>query len=110
VVGSVAAALRGGAREPRDLDIVVGSADSSRAMAVLMENGFFPSIPLGLQEVTVLRFFDQEGLEVDVFAQPAGRFYPLFAASERRCYRDLPIRVASEANLLAVRCVDPPQR
>ena len=71
VVGGVAVVLHGHERRVNDLDIVVdpAPAEARRAQAALMSLGFFPTLPLPLEMLTVLTMMDGAGRSVDVFAR-----------------------------------------
>jgi hypothetical protein len=71
VVSGMAVVLHGHVRPLYDLDIVIAATpeEQNRALQVLMLAGFVPTIPIPLQLATVLRLFDQERRELDVFAR-----------------------------------------
>ena len=71
VISGVAVVLHGHIRPVADLDVVIDPAPSEveRALRALASRGFFPSIPLPLSMLTVLRMFDQSEREVDVFVR-----------------------------------------
>lgn len=102
VVGSVALALRGHDRRAADLDIVVDCAGDGpqRVTRALAGAGFVPTVPLSLTQVTVLRMFDREGREVDVFARFHVPFTELRGGSERVRVGRTYARVASVADLI----------
>jgi hypothetical protein len=99
VVGSMAAKLQGAAQAPRDLDIVVDPADGAPIARILMEHGFYASLPLALHEVPILRYFDQAGLEIDLFARFAIPFETLVAHSHLIEDEHGAVRVASPGDL-----------
>jgi hypothetical protein len=102
VVGGVAVVLHGYARAIADLDIVVDPAPSEaqRAINVLMDAGFMPSIPLPLSVLTVLRMFDRLQREVDVFVRDSIPFEELWSDSQLMQIGDSLVRVTSFENLL----------
>ncbi|HEY0414043.1 MAG TPA: hypothetical protein VGD66_12975 [Allosphingosinicella sp.] len=103
VVGSMAAKLHGEPRQPRDLDVVIDPGAGSGVTHILMAHGFFPTMPLGLGEVPIMRFFDAEGREVDAFARFAIPFGELFARAEMADWDGALVRVASPADLVRAR-------
>ena len=105
VVGSFALVLHGHDRAAADLDLVVDpEADNTRrATCALVRAGFFPTIPLGLDEVTVLRMLDGAGRRVDVFARFFVPFAELLAGSVRVRVGGQLVRVASLADLVRVK-------
>jgi hypothetical protein len=103
VVGSMAAKLNGAECAPRDLDLVVDPADGEAIVRILAEQGFHASLPLGLNDVSVLRFFDEAGLETDLFARFAIPFETLVANSRLVEDGHGPVRVASAADLRLAR-------
>jgi hypothetical protein len=102
VVSGVAVVLHGHVRPVVDLDIVIAATpdESSRAMQTLTEVGFVPSIPLPLSMVTVLRMFDFEQREVDVFVRYHIPFNELWASSEQKLVGNSVVRVMSFEHLL----------
>jgi hypothetical protein len=83
VVSGTAVVLHGFRRPVGDLDIVISAEPQALELAVnvLMGAGFAPSLPLALSEVTVMRMFDAEQHEVDVFVRYAIPFEDLWARS-----------------------------
>jgi hypothetical protein len=102
VVSGVAVVLRGHVRPVADLDVVIDPApdESQRAMRVLGQLGFVPSVPLPLSMLTVLRMFDREEREVDVFVRYHIPFAEMWASSELVRVGDRPARVVSLEHLL----------
>jgi hypothetical protein len=102
VVSGVAVVLHGHVRPVFDLDIVVPASpeEQNRAMQTLMQAGFFPSIPVRLNLVTVMRMFDESSREVDVFARYHISFDELWASSQGIGVRDHVARVASLEHLV----------
>jgi hypothetical protein len=103
VVGSMAAKLNGAECAPRDLDIVVDSVDGEVIVRILREHGFHATLPLRLHEVSVLRFFDQAGLEIDLFARFAIPLDALVAGSRLVEDEHGLVRAASPADLRLAR-------
>jgi hypothetical protein len=102
VVGGVAVVLHGHVRPIVDLDIVVGAAPEQKDLAirVLMLAGFFPSIPVPLSLLTVLRMFDQSERELDVFLSYQIPFAELWTNCVEIPVGDSIARVASVEDLL----------
>ena len=101
VVGGVALVLHGYERPTSDLDLVVDCAGDGarRATRALAAAGFFPTVPLGLGEVTVLPMLDGTGRRVDVFARFHVPLAELLAGSARVRVGDRVVRVASLADM-----------
>jgi hypothetical protein len=108
VVGGAAVALHGHARETRDLDIVVELSPEGTRLATqaLVSLGFVPALPLPLEMLTVQRFTDAAGREVDVFARFRLPFAELWSASERLAAAGRPVRVCSLAHLIRMKRLD----
>ena len=104
-VGGVAVVLHGHERPVNDLDIVVdpAPAEARRAQAALMSLGFFPTLPLPLEMLTVLTMLDGAGRVVDVFARFQIPFDELWPASERVRAGDRVVRVCSIEHLIRVK-------
>ncbi|HEV7743368.1 MAG TPA: hypothetical protein VGO56_00090 [Pyrinomonadaceae bacterium] len=102
VVSGVAVVIHGHIRPVYDLDIVVGSTpdDQNRALQALFLAGFVPSIPLPLNLVTVVRMFDQQEREIDVFARYHTSFDELWSNSVLISVGGSTARVASLEHLL----------
>ena len=102
VVGGQALVLQGIERDTRDLDLVVDRtpAEAARAMAAFAALGFFPTVPLPLALVPVLRLLDRAGRELDVFAQFQVPFAELLAGSVEVDVRGAVVRVASVADVI----------
>jgi hypothetical protein len=102
VVSGVAVVLHGHIRPVFDLDIVIpATADQQNyALQTLMGVGFFPSIPVPLNFLTVLRMFDQSAREIDVFVKYRIPFDELWANSETIRVGDHVARVVSLEHLL----------
>ena len=102
VVSGVAVALHGHVRPVYDLDIVVSSTpdEQSRVLQTMLLAGFVPSIPLPLNLVTVVRMFDQQQREIDVFAKYYVSFDELWAHSVQIGVGQNTARVASLEHLL----------
>jgi hypothetical protein len=105
VVSGVAVVLHGHVRPLADLDLVIdpAPAEANRAMNALMSLGFYPSIPLPLSAVTVLRMFDQRAREVDVFVKYHIPFVELLADSILMDVGNSLVRVISLAHLMQVK-------
>ena len=104
-VGGVAVVLHGHERRVKDLDIVVdpAPAEARRAQAALMSLGFFPTLPLPLEMLTVLTMLDGAGRSVDVFARFHVPFGELWSASERVSAGGSVARVCSIEHLIRVK-------
>ncbi len=102
VVSGVAVVLHGHLRPVFDLDIVIGPTpeEQDRALQTLMHAGFFPSIPVPLHMLTVLRMFDQAEREIDLFVRYHIPFHELWASSEQRHIGAHVARVVSLEHLL----------
>ena len=107
-VSGTAVVLHGHIRPTLDLDIVISSApgDVNGAMNTLMRAGFAPSIPLPMSAVTVMRMFDQEQREVDLFVRYAVPFEELWASSVIVQVEDTPVRIMSLDHLLKVKRIN----
>lgn len=108
VISGVAVVLHGHVRSIVDLDIVIDPAleETTRAMRVLAQSGFVPSLPLPLSMVSVMRMFDQSQREVDVFVRYHLPFNDLWASSERMPIGDCVARVVSLEHLLHAKRVN----
>jgi hypothetical protein len=102
VVSGMAVALHGHARPVFDLDIVIATTpgEQNRALQALLLAGFVPSIPLSLNLLTVVRMFDQNEREIDVFAKYHISFKDLWADSVQISVGQNTARVASLEHLL----------
>ena len=102
IVSGVAVVLHGHVRPVVDLDIVIAATpdESHRAMQTLTQAGFVPSIPLPLSLVTVMRMFDQEQREVDVFVRYHIPFLELWNSSVQKRVGSSVVRIASIEHLL----------
>ncbi|MEK6281965.1 MAG: hypothetical protein AABN95_16545 [Acidobacteriota bacterium] len=105
VVSGVAVVLHGHLRSIADLDIVISSQpeEADRAMHALLLAGFAPSIPLPLSLVSVMRMFDSEEREVDVFVRYYVPFNELWEASEQVRVGEQLARVISLSHLIRVK-------
>jgi hypothetical protein len=74
VTGGTAMCLHGITRPVADLDIVVQPVEPNLSLVALRmrEQGFYPTLPLPLSAVAVMRMLDRRGREVDV-----NRLYPI---------------------------------
>jgi hypothetical protein len=105
VTGGVAVALHGCARPVADLDIVVepSLANLNAVMTVMSRLGFWPTLPLPISVVVVMRMLDSTGREVDV-----NRLYPVdFAGLYERAARvpleGRSIAIVSRQDLIAIK-------
>ncbi len=105
VVGSVAASIHGLVRKVGDLDVAVDAeVENERVvMRALTLRGFFPTIPLGLSEVVVLRTFDADGREVDLKPRQVVPFSELWAESVIRSLGGVAVRVACLEHLVRLK-------
>lgn len=71
VISGFAVVIHGYSRPLADLDLVIDPvpAEIQKTMQAMMMSGFVPSIPVPLSMLTVLRMFNQDNREVDVFAR-----------------------------------------
>ena len=108
VVGGMAMALHGHERPTHDLDLVVGKAPEAtrRATEALLSLGFVPALPLPLEMLTVQRFTDAAGREVDVFARFRLPFEELWAGSGFLDAAGRPVRVCSLPHLIRMKRLD----
>lgn len=97
VVGGTAMRLHGHERPGRDLDLVVEKASEAtrRATAALLSLGFVPTLPLPPELMTVQRFTDAAGREVDLFANLPAHFEELWSGSVLLAPAGRPVRVCS---------------
>jgi hypothetical protein len=102
VVGSFAAVLHGDTRDIADLDIVISREpqEATRAIRSLAFAGFVPTLPLPLTMVSVMRLFDSEGRELDVFVRYAVPFEELLERSAEFEVGQTTVRIASIADLI----------
>jgi len=105
VTGGVAVALHGFTRSVPDLDIVVDPAPQNldAVMTCLARLGFWPTLPLPLSLVVVMRTVNTAGQEVDI-----NRIYPvpfpeLLARAAHVAVSGHDIAVISRADLIAVK-------
>jgi hypothetical protein len=105
VTGGVSIALRGLARPVMDLDVVVDPVPQNVGLvsSALTQLGFWPTLPLPLDVVPVMRMMDANHREVDV-----NRLYPItFAALIERAdhltVSSQSIAVISVADLIAIK-------
>ena len=105
VVSGTAVVLHGFDRPLGDLDIVISSEPGGveRAMRELALSGFVPSIPLPMSLVSVMRMFDANQREIDVFVRYAVPFEELWTHSESRALAEGTIRIISREHLLRVK-------
>jgi len=100
VTSGVAVVLHGHVRPIADLDLVIDSAESDRALSALVSLGFVPSIPLPLSMLSVLRMFDCSEREVDVFVRYPIQFDELWSGSQLVRVGESVARVVSQEHLL----------
>ena len=108
VISGVAVVLHGHVRPIADLDIVIDPApgEADRALRVFAGLGFVPSIPLPLSMLTVLRMFDHEQREIDVFVRYHIPFDQLWADSRHVRVGDGVARIVSLAHLLQAKRIN----
>jgi hypothetical protein len=108
VVGGVAVVLYGHARPIADLDLVIDPApdESNRTLRALGGLGFVPTIPLPLSALTVMRMFDRQEREVDVFVRYALPFEELWRDSEHVSLGPNMARIVSWEHLLRVKRIN----
>jgi hypothetical protein len=102
VVSGMAVVLHGHIRSLFDLDIVVSATpdEQNRALQALTLAGFVATIPVPLSMAPVVRMFDQQEREVDVFSRYHIPFAELWNASVQISIGDSVARVASLEHLL----------
>lgn len=105
VTGGVAVALHGCERSVPDLDIVVDPAPPNldAVMACLARLGFWPTLPLPLAMVSVMRTMTQDGREVDVNRAYSIPFATLLANAATVTVEGRAVAVVSRAELIAVK-------
>jgi ribosomal protein S18 acetylase RimI-like enzyme len=83
-IGGFAVVMHGAKRHIADLDIVIDPSanEPQRCMNALASAGFIPSIPLPPQLLTVVRLFNPEGREIDVFVRYKILFEDLWSNSK----------------------------
>jgi hypothetical protein len=108
VVGGVAVVLHGHARPIADLDLVIDPApdETNRTLRALCGLGFVPSLPLPLSALTVMRMFDRQEREVDVFVRYALPFEELWRDSEHVRLGPNMARIVSWEHLLRVKRIN----
>ena len=108
VIGGVAVVLRGHVRPVSDLDFAVERTPDAlgHALAALGALGFAPSILLPLSALTVLRLFDQQQREINVFVRSYVPFAELWAGSEHVSVGRGVARVASVEHVLRAKRTD----
>ncbi|HSS22801.1 MAG TPA: hypothetical protein VLL54_22195 [Pyrinomonadaceae bacterium] len=102
VVSGTAVVLHGHVRPVYDLDIVISQTppEQMAALQAVMSAGFFPSISVPLNLLSVVRMFDQEAREVDVFRQYHLSFKELWEDSVEISVGETVARVASFENVI----------
>ena len=105
VTGGVAVVLHGCERAVPDLDIVVDPAPANLVlvMTCLARLGFWPTLPLPLSAVVVMRTVDAAGHEVDVNRLYAIPFEDLFQRSLPVALDGSTVRLISRSDLIAVK-------
>jgi hypothetical protein len=108
VTSGAAVVLHGHVRSILDLDIVIESTPpaADRALRVLAEGGFVPSLPLPPSMLSMMRMFDQSRREIDLFFRYHIPFEELWMASERVPVGDSFARVMSLEHLLQIKRVN----
>ncbi|HUQ31984.1 MAG TPA: hypothetical protein VM095_07685 [Pyrinomonadaceae bacterium] len=105
ITSGTAVVLHGHVRSILDLDIVVEATPvaAARALRVLAQGGFVPSIPLPPSMVSVLRMFDQSQREIDVFFRYHVPFEELWSDSLRVQVGRSFARIVSLEHLLRIK-------
>ena len=105
VTGGVAVVLHGCPRSVPDLDVVVDPAPANldATTASLARLGFWPTIPLPLAAVVVLRTMDAHGREVDVNRVYTIPFQALSGQAAVVTIEGRAISVISKDDLIAVK-------
>lgn len=105
VTGGVAVALHGFTRSVPDLDIVVDPAPQNldAVMTCLTRLGFWPTLPLPLSLVVVMRTMNTAGQEVDINRIYSVPFHELFERAAHVSISEHDIAVISRADLIAVK-------
>ena len=105
VTGGVAVALHGFRRPVADLDIVVDPAPQNldAVMTCLARLGFWPTLPLPLSGVVVMRTINMAGHEVDVNRVYEVAFHELFGRAAHVLISGYDVSVVSRADLIAVK-------
>ena len=105
VTGGTAMYLHGITRPVADLDIVVEPTGSNLSLVAsrMQEYGFYPTLPIPLSAVAVMRMLDRRGREVDV-----NRLYPikydeLLADAVWVRVNNRLVAIASRSHLIAVK-------
>ena len=102
VVSGMAVLLHGYVRPVFDLDIVISSTpdEQNRALHALALSGFIGTLNLPLNMLTVLRMFDQNEREIDVFVKYHIPFDKLWSDAVEIQIGESTARVASFEHLL----------
>lgn len=102
VISGMAVVLHGHVRPIFDLDIVIASTsdEQNRALHALTLSGFVGTLNLPLDLLTVLRVFDQNEREIDVFVKYHITFNDLWRDSVEIRVGETRARVASLEHLL----------
>lgn len=100
VVGGMAVYLHGYERPVEDLDIVIAPSEADRAVHTLMLAGFVSSVPLPLSMLTMMRMFDSEQREIDLFVRYMIPFEELWQGSVHVSVENSLARVMSLEHLL----------
>jgi hypothetical protein len=103
VVSGMAVYLHGYERLVADLDIVIALSETDRALRTLMLAGFVPSVPLPPSMLTVMRMFDGERREIDLFVRYMIPFEELWQASAHVRVENSQARIMSLEHLLKER-------
>jgi hypothetical protein len=105
VTGGVAVALHGFERDVADLDIVVDPTQQNLDAVVtcLTRLGFWPTLPLPLSSVLVMRMLDSAGHEVDVNRVYAVPFHELLERAAHIPVYGRDIVVISRVDLIVVK-------
>jgi len=105
VTGGRAVNFHGYDRPIADLDIVVSPTPVATAAVTrsLAAQGFFPTIPLALAEIPLLRFMDAQSRRVDVNARYPVKFEELVERAMIAEVQGYRVRVISLDDLLGVK-------
>jgi hypothetical protein len=102
VVGGAAVVAHGRDRSIGDLDLAVDVTpqNATLVMQTLSSVGFFPTLPLPLAALTILRTADSAGRSVDLIARPYVPFSELWSGSTLAPLGSVSARVASLEHVL----------
>lgn len=103
VTGGVAVVLHGYCRRVADLDLVADPRSADFTANCLASLGFVASLPLPLSMVSVMRFFDGQGREVDLNVRYPVAFPDLIARAATFPVAGRGVPVISIQDLIAVK-------